>query len=170
MKRILSLLTIVVTLFWGVSPLYSQVATVAVKGAEVGLWTQDFDAAKALAKEKKLPLLINFTGSDWCYWCKLMDKEVFSKEEWKAYAKEKLVLAFINFPKNSKLVPKEFVKRNRQLQEMFGVEGYPTYILLYTDGETVLGRLGASREITPKKFIKDVESLLSSPPKFGPRM
>ena len=36
------------------------------EGAEPGVWTMDFEAAKKLAKEKKLPILLNFTGSDWC--------------------------------------------------------------------------------------------------------
>ena len=47
---------------------------VELEGASVGVWTMDFDAAVKLAGEKKLPLILNFTGSDWCGWCKLMDK------------------------------------------------------------------------------------------------
>jgi len=40
------------------------------EGAKVGRWTMDLDAAKKLATDKQLPILLNFTGSDWCYWCK----------------------------------------------------------------------------------------------------
>ena len=32
----------------------------------VGAWTDNFDAAKMLSKEKNLPVMLNFTGSDWC--------------------------------------------------------------------------------------------------------
>lgn len=135
---------------------------VAAAGAEVGKWTQDYDAAKALAAEKSLPVLVNFTGSDWCYWCKLMERKVFTKDEWKEWAKDKILLAFINFPQNSKLVPKKFVKRNEELQRKFGIEGYPTFILLASDGETVLGELGASRDASPEKFIAQIEELLKA--------
>ena len=84
-------------------------ASPATEGAKVGEWTMDFDAAKTLAKEKNLPILMNFTGSDWCGWCKVMDRSVFSKPKWDAYAKKNLVLVFIDFPQNKALVPMHFV-------------------------------------------------------------
>ena len=40
-----------------------------LNGITPGKWTMDFDAAKKLANEKKLPILLNFSGSDWCgFW------------------------------------------------------------------------------------------------------
>ena len=36
----------------------------AIEGAELGKWTMDVTAAKALAKETGKPLFLNFTGSD----------------------------------------------------------------------------------------------------------
>ena len=134
-------------------------ASPATKGAKTGEWTMDFDAAKALAREKNLPILVNFTGSDWCGWCKLMDKLVFSKPEWTAYAKESLATVFIDFPRDKTLVPMHFVSRNETLSRQFGVEGYPTYILLAPDGVTRLGQLGASRNATPEAFIADIKKL-----------
>lgn len=140
--------------------LNAQVATVAVSGAEVGKWTQDYDAAQKLAAEKTLPILINFTGSDWCGWCMLMDKKVFAQDEWKNFAKDNVVLAYINFPRNKALVPMHFVARNSQLAEKYGIEGYPTYIVLSPDGKTVLGKLGASRDANPKDFIEKFNALI----------
>ena len=139
-------------------------ASPATKGAKLGEWTMDFDAAKTLAKEKNLPILINFTGSDWCGWCKLMDKSVFSQPDWETYAKEHLVLVFIDFPQNKALVPMHFVARNQKLSNEFGVEGYPTYIVLAPDGTTKIGQLGASKTATPKSFIADLEKLTDKVP------
>jgi len=129
-------------------------------GATIGRWTQDFDAAKKLAKEKELPILINFTGSDWCGWCIHMDKQVFNTKAWRDYSRTNLVLAYIDFPRNKSLVPPKFVERNQELKSTHKVSGYPTYILLASDGETVLGRLGAAREITPEIFISRVKALI----------
>jgi thioredoxin-related protein len=129
----------------------------ALEGAELGKWTMDIVAAKALAKEANKPVFINFTGSDWCGWCQLMDKNVFSKEEWQTYAAENLVLVWIDFPKNKSLVPAEFATRNRELAKSYKVEGYPTYVLLGADGETVLGQLGADADGSPAAFIQEVE-------------
>ncbi len=133
-------------------------------GARVGVWTQDYDAAVALATSNNLPLMINFTGSDWCGWCKLMDKKVFSTDEWKKWAAKNIVLAFIDFPQNDSLVPKKYVARNRKLAETYGVRGYPTYVVVNpADGKT-LGRLGASKSATPAGFIADLENLLLESP------
>ena len=140
-----------------------EVKKVTTSGAEIGVWTQDYDAVLKLAKEKNLPIFINFTGSDWCGWCKLMDSKVFSTDEWKSYAAKNLVLAWIDFPRNKDLVPEDFKKRNSKLSEKFGVRGYPTYILLAPDGETQIGQFGASRDATPKDFIKEVNDAAKRP-------
>lgn len=137
------------------------------EGAKVGEWTMDFDAAKALAKEKKLTILMNFTGSDWCGWCKLMDKNVFSTEQWKSYATQNVVTVFIDFPKNKSLVPEKLVERNKALSDKFEVQGYPTYILLASDGDKQLGRLTASREATPANFIQDIKKYTEWPAKIA---
>ena len=133
---------------------------VALKGAEVGKWTMDYDAALKLAKQKDLPLLLNFTGSDWCGWCKFMDRNVFSKAEWQKYANKNVVLVTLDFPQDQSIVPKEYVSRNHEMQSRFGVSGYPTFMIVDSDGSTVLGKLGAAREITPAIFIEQMEDAL----------
>ena len=132
---------------------------IQIDGATVGHWTMDFDAAKELAAEKELPILINFTGSDWCGWCKLMDKKVFADEAWKEFSGEYALLVTIDFPKDKSIVPEKYVERNKALKAEFGVRGYPTYIILDSDGETRLGQLGASRDKTPESFIKEFEGV-----------
>ncbi|OGV86795.1 MAG: hypothetical protein A3K19_00630 [Lentisphaerae bacterium RIFOXYB12_FULL_65_16] len=120
----------------------------------------DLDAAQKLGAEEKLPMFLCFTGSDWCGWCKLMDKSVFSQPEWQEYTKENLVLVWIDFPKDASLVPEKYVARNQELQKKFGVEGYPTYVVLDDNGATELGRLRAARDKTAKSFIADLAALL----------
>ena len=142
----------------------AQASEVAKQGAEVGKWTMDLEAATKLAKDKQLPLLLNFTGSDWCGWCKLMDESVYSKKEWQDYAATKLVLVTIDFPHEEGIVPKEFVARNGKLQEQFKIEGYPTYVLLDADGTTEIDRLGAGQDKTPASFIAEVENALALAP------
>jgi thioredoxin-related protein len=132
---------------------------VETEGASVGRWTMDFEAAKKIAAEKDLPLMLNFTGSDWCGWCKLMDKEVFAKEPWKQYAAEKVLLITIDFPRDKSKVPQAFVERNKALKEEYGVRGYPTYVVLDSDGKTKIGQLGAGRGKTPESFIDEFEAV-----------
>ena len=132
---------------------------VQLEGAQIGVWTMDFDAASKLATEKKMPMILNFTGSDWCGWCKLMDKNVFAEAAWKKYAAENVVLVTLDFPKDKTIVPEKFVERNEKLQAKFEVRGFPTYVVLDSDGETKLGQLGAGRDKTPTSFVEEFKGV-----------
>jgi Thiol:disulfide interchange protein len=134
-------------------------ATTSTKKAVVGEWTQEFEAAMELAAEKKLPMFLNFTGSDWCGWCILMERQVFSTREWQKYAKENLVLVKLDFPRRTKL-PDRIVAQNKELQTKYKVTGYPTFYIVSHDGEKILGRMGASQDATPEIFIGKLRELL----------
>jgi thiol:disulfide interchange protein len=152
----------------GVLPLQSGIAQLAdapraaVSGAVMGQWTMDFAAAKALAKEKNVPIMINFTGSDWCGYCKAIDKNVFTQAAWQAYAREKFVLAYIDFPKKKSLVPRQHRSTNEQLRKHYEVEGFPTFIFLEPDGSTVINRLDLDKDMysNPYAFIRSVGASL----------
>lgn len=105
-----------------------------------GEWIENYDAALAAAKELKRPILVNFTGSDWCSWCKKLSAEVFTQDQFKEYAKANLVLLKLDFPRS---IPQtaELKAQNGKLQEQFKIEGYPTIVLLNGTG-TEISRLG----------------------------
>ena len=120
-------------------------------------WTEDLDAAKALAAETGRSLLLNFSGSDWCGYCWALDEEIFSTPQFKAVADEKLVLVLIDFPKY-KPQPDELKYRNEQLEMRYRVEGYPALIFLSSEGG-YLGRLGYMRG-GPEPFLKRLNAIL----------
>ena len=62
-------------------------------------WLIDFAKARAEAKAGDKLLLLDFTGSDWCIWCRRLQAEVFSKPEFEEYAKKNLVLMTVDFPR-----------------------------------------------------------------------
>jgi thioredoxin-related protein len=133
--------------------------TPMIDGAKLGVWTQDYDAALKLAKEQNKPVMLNFTGSDWCFWCKLMDRQVFSTDTFKNYAKDNLVLVSINFPRNPDLVPVKYKKRNAVLQNKFAIRGYPTFIILNSNGNEI-ARLRAGRNKTGESFVNELKAVL----------
>ena len=133
------------------------------KGASAGRWTQDYDAAVALARKDGLPILLKFTGSDWCGWCKLMEKNVFSTEDFAKWADGRVVLVTLDFPHASGIVPDEYKDRNAKLAATHGIRGFPTYVVKDAE-EKELGRLGASRDATVEKFTKDFEALVGAMP------
>ena len=132
-------------------------------GDAPGEWSHDWEAVTAAAKANGELVFANFTGSDWCGWCRLMDRKVFSTDEWKAWAKESGVhFAWVDFPEDVSLLPDgETAERNEELSEKYGVEGFPTYFLLDGEGE-VIWQGGASREATPEGFIAELEGALEA--------
>ena len=103
-------------------------------------WLTDFHKAQDEAKAGHKLLLLNFTGSDWCGWCMRLEAEVFSKPEFADYAKQNLVLLTVDFPR-AKPLSNEVRTQNRALAEMFGVEGFPTIVVMTGEG-TPVGVLG----------------------------
>src|SRR5215470_5783784 len=121
-------------------------------------WLTDLPKAQAQAKTENKLVMLDFTGSDWCGWCIKLDREVFSKSEFAEYAKKNLVLVEVDFPRNKKQTD-ELKKANQTLQEKYGIEGYPTIIVLNGEGKKV-GQLGYQPG-GPKAFIAELEKLKS---------
>jgi protein disulfide-isomerase len=119
-------------------------------------WMTDMPKAQAKAKEEKKMVMMDFTGSDWCGWCIKLDKEVFSTPEFAEYAKKHLVLVEVDFP-NRKKQSAELKKANAELQKKYKVEGYPTIIVLNSEGKKI-GELGYMKG-GPKAFTAELEKL-----------
>ncbi|MBK7998419.1 MAG: thioredoxin family protein [Verrucomicrobia bacterium] len=132
-------------------------AVVLQAAAAESTWTTDFPAAQALAKKENKLVVMNFTGSDWCSWCKKLQKEVFGTKEFGAYAKEKLVLVEVDFP-NGKKQTEALKKANDALQEKFKAEGFPTIVVLNGDGKVVWRQVGYMPG-GPEAWISKLKSL-----------
>lgn len=103
-------------------------------------WLTDFEAAKKAAAEKKLPILADFSGSDWCGWCIRLDREVFSQKEFKEFARDNLILFLADFPRK-KTQDEKIKKQNAALMKKYEVEGFPTVLIMDAEGK-VLARTG----------------------------
>jgi protein disulfide-isomerase len=104
-------------------------ALLVAAAARAADWTEDYSSALAKAKKEHKFLLLNFTGSDWCGWCKRTDAEVFSTPKFEAFASRRLVLVMVDFPRSRPL--KDEVKaQNAGLQQKYGIRGFPTLIVL----------------------------------------
>ncbi len=125
---------------------------------ESGLaWETNLDDAIAQAESSGKSVLVNFTGSDWCGWCIKLREEVFSKEAFHKYAKDNIVLVFLDFPKKKKLDP-AVEAENRSIMEMYGIQGFPTILLLNSKGR-LIGRTGY-QEGGPEAYINHLKSFM----------
>ena len=104
-------------------------------------WTTDFEKAKEQAKKENKLVLLDFTGSDWCPPCIALHKEVFSKKSFIEYAEEKLILVELDFPRRKKQ-EEALKKANAALGEKFEIIGYPTVILIDSNGKEIDRKVG----------------------------
>ncbi len=130
-------------------------ATVGLAFAELEGWHTDLDKALELAKKEKKPLLVEFTGSDWCPPCIAMRKNVFSKKEFVEKASKDFILVELDFPNGDK----ELKKKNDPHAKKYKIEGFPTVILLDHEGKE-FSRFFASEHPTTEKFLAHLKNSL----------
>lgn len=88
-------------------------------------WLVDLDEAYQESEKTGKPIMANFTGSDWCGWCKRLTAAVFSKDQFKSWAEDNVVLLELDFPRR-KQIPEAVRRQNAGLQQVFKVRGFPT--------------------------------------------
>ena len=106
-------------------------------------WYENIEEAMEVASDNDVPILVDFTGSDWCKWCFVLEDEVFSQKEFIDYANENLVLVLLDFPRSKKM-SNEQKAYNRNLAEKYNIKGFPTILILDKNSE-ILGQTGYQR-------------------------
>lgn len=109
-------------------------------------WLTDFEAAKRKAAAEHKPILVDFTGSDWCGYCIRMKRDVFDTPEFGAYASEHFVLLEVNLPKDPAF-DREQLKRNHRLCDLFDVSAFPTVLVLSSRGHVAGGFVGGKPDL-----------------------
>ena len=89
------------------------------------VWHTDMNKAVAISAKEKKPMLLFFTGSDWCGWCIRLQNEVLKTPEFAAWAKKNVVLVELDYPRRTPQTP-EIQKQNAELQQGFQIQGFPT--------------------------------------------
>lgn len=127
-----------------ISPVASAPQVVAPASAEAPAgWLTDLGAAQAQAKASNRPIVAVFSGSDWCKPCIMYEQEVFAKPEFASFAKDRLVLAHFDFPRQKRNQPTAAqVKLNEAAAAQLNREGdFPLAVVIAPDGH-VLARTG----------------------------
>ncbi len=114
-------------------------------------WLTDLDEAKKVATKENKKLLVDFTGSDWCGYCIKLHKEVFDTPEFEKFAKD-YVLVELDFPKRKEQPAAEKAK-NQAAQKKYGVNGFPTVIIMNTSGKVLNRAEGYSPDSGPSAYL-----------------
>ena len=139
--------------FWSLQTLSAQELT----------WQTDINKAIELSTKSKKPLMLFFTGSDWCGWCIKLQKEVFQKPEFIEWSK-KVILVELDFPKKTQLEA-SLKQQNDQLQQIFQVQGFPTiwFVSPQKNGTQInLQQLGKTGYVAggPEKWLEAVNQFM----------
>ena len=113
------------------------VGAFAVKAQELK-WYTDVKEAITVSNKVKKPMLMFFTGSDWCGWCIRLQNEVLKTPEFKKWATDNVVLVELDYPRRAPQTP-ELKNQNNELQQAFGIQGFPT--VYFTSAESIDGKV-----------------------------
>jgi thiol-disulfide isomerase/thioredoxin len=88
------------------------------------------DSAFLTAMQYNKPILLNFSGSDWCPGCIRLHKNIISEAAFQQFAEANIVLLIADFPQKQKQ-SKEIIRQNEKLAEKYNPSGvFPKLILI----------------------------------------
>ena len=135
---------------------FLALGALSLTAAEPAGWTTDYKAALEQSKADGRKVFLFFTGSDWCSWCKRLNREILSTADFKKFAGGKLILVELDFPR-AKGQPAALKSQNAKLAQQFKIEGYPTVVVLDSSGKKI-GELGY-QEGGPGPFIEAISKM-----------
>ena len=118
-------------------------------------FTDDLDAAIAASKKSGKTVYAVFSGSDWCYWCKVLEQGYLSKKDFVKEASKKLELVFIDSPRDKSMLSDKARENNPALVKKYGIRGYPTVMFIAQDGSGAKASRPA-KNISPKEYAKQL--------------
>lgn len=123
-------------------------------------WLTDFDQAKKLALQGDRPIVLVFSGSDWCAPCIKLENRVFKTPEFQEYAKEHYVLLRADFPRKKKnRLPETLQNHNRKLAEAYNKSGgFPIVVVLDKTGKK-LGETGY-KKVSPTEYLNILNNMI----------
>lgn len=121
-------------------------------------WHTDLIQAKAIAVEESKNIVLVFQGSDWCAPCMKLEKEIWTNDEFKAYAKDHFVMLLADFPKKKgNVLSLEQQEKNNKLAEIYNKNGFFPFVVILDKEGKVLGQTGY-KKMTPDEYIKHLAS------------
>jgi thioredoxin-related protein len=129
----------------------------ARSSSDQGLAWRDFGRGLSEAKAQRKRILVD-VYTDWCGWCKRMDRDTYSEPEVQKYLSRTFVPVRLNAEAPTRVGYKGNEYSYRQLASGFRVTGYPTALFLESDGTHIVsapGYMKATDFLSVLRFIGD---------------
>lgn len=101
-------------------------------------WAKNYEAAKSAATSKKALIMVDFY-TDWCHWCKELDKNTYPDPK-----VVKLADRFVSLKTDAE-------KEGKDLAKKYKVNGFPTIVFMDAQGNE-WGRIGGY--MPPTQFVE----------------
>lgn len=122
-----------------------------------GVAWKDLDKAMELASEQNKVVVLD-VYTDWCSWCKKMDRETYRNPEVIRYVKDRVVMAKLNPEKPGTQILQGGRFSNAEIAARFRVRGFPTTVFLTPQGDwitSVSGFIPADRFLPMLRYIAE---------------
>ena len=131
--------------------------TLAGRAAAADAGWMSWNAGLKRAAEKQRPVLVD-VYTDWCGWCKRMDRDVYARPDVRDYLAQHFVAIRLNAESAEATSYEGRQYNGRTLAMRFGISGYPTTIFLRPNGEhlvNVPGYVAADQFLLLLRYIGD---------------
>ncbi len=114
------------------------------------------EEAYALNKEAPRKIFID-VYTDWCGWCKKMDKDTFSDPDVAKFVNEHFYAVKLDAENIEKIILAEDTTTQQTLARSMGVSGYPTIVYMKEDFKTIHVVSGYQKA---DAFLKNLENVM----------
>ncbi|WP_405605569.1 thioredoxin family protein [Polaribacter sp. Asnod1-A03] len=131
----------IISCFFFVGSLLSQ-DVIAKNETLLPNWESTYKGALKKAKEENKPVLIYFTGSDWCGPCIVLDEKLFHSSKFKEIADKDLILYEADMPRNKDILSPDKLEVNSDLIKKFKIRSFPTLVFVNHKGKMLTYKKG----------------------------
>jgi len=121
-------------------------------GDKSSLKWMSFTEGLAQAKKTNKKVLVE-VYTDWCGWCKKMDKETYANAGVAEYLSKYFVVVKLDAESSNKLMYNGEAYTEQELADAFGITGYPSIIFLKVNGDPITTYPGYADAVKFKKVI-----------------
>lgn len=100
-------------------------------------WKTDFTVATNAATARNLPIFAYFSASDNSEDCMRFDYIVLQNPEFKKFVSSNFILFLADLSSKQSL-PEKIEKQNSELRKLWGINSYPTVLLLNSKGKLIV--------------------------------
>jgi len=120
-------------------------------------WYDDYSKAEQVAAQESKPMVLLFTGSDWCGWCVRLKEDILDTPQFAQAVGNDFIFVYVDFPAQTTL-PDEIAAQNRDLRTKFNVQAFPTIVVLNAKGDK-LGQASFNGSESPQEFANKLKSI-----------